>query len=65
MSDATGELANGLHLLRLCELDFEILLLGDIDEMEGKPFPRFSPSIPSADIAAKRPILGVVEAAEE
>ena len=65
MGDAAGELPNGLHLLRLRELDFEILLLGDIDEMEGKPLPRFNPSVPSADIGAKRPIPGIVEAAEE
>ena len=67
MGDATGELANGLHLLRLRKLDFEILLLGDVDEMEGKPLPRFTPraGIPSAGIRAKRPIPWIVEAAEE
>src|SRR5260370_26702866 len=67
MGDAGGELASGLHLLRLRELDLEILLLGDIDEMEGEPLSRFTPraGISSATIGANRPIPGVVEAAEE
>ena len=43
-------------------MDLEILLLGDIDEMEGKSFPRF---IPSAGSGAKRSIPGIVEVAEE
>ena len=30
----TGKLADGLHLLRLGELDFEVLLLGDLDEVQ-------------------------------
>ncbi len=29
-----GKLADGLHFLRLCELDFEVLLLGDLDEVQ-------------------------------
>jgi hypothetical protein len=62
MGDAAGELANGLHLLRLRELDFEILLLGDVDEMEGEPLPRFTPS---AGIGAKRTVPGIVEVAKE
>jgi hypothetical protein len=32
--DAAGQLADRLHLLRLGELDFEVLLLGDVDEMQ-------------------------------
>jgi hypothetical protein len=43
MRDAAGELADGLHLLRLRELDLEVFLLGDIDKMEGKPTRRVPP----------------------
>ena len=66
MSNTASELANGLHFLRLCELDFEILLLGDIDEMEGEPLPRFIPGVGilRARIGAKRPIPRIVEAAD-
>jgi len=39
MRNAAGKLAYGLHLLRLGELDLEVLLFGDIDEMECKPAP--------------------------
>ena len=34
--DAAGQLADRLHLLRLGELDFEALLLGHVDEMQGE-----------------------------
>ena len=37
MRDTAGQLADRLHLLRLGELDFQVLLLGDIDEMEHQP----------------------------
>ena len=35
--DAAGELADRLHLLRLGELHLEVLLLGDVDEMQDQP----------------------------
>ena len=62
VGDAAGKLPNGLHLLRLRELDFEVLLLGDVDEMEGKPLSRLHPRYRHRGEA---PIPGVVEAAEE
>src|SRR6266851_5581159 len=40
MCNAAGELADGLHFLRLGELDLEVLLFGDVDEMECKPAPQ-------------------------
>ena len=45
MRDAAGELADRLHLLRLRELHFEVLLLGDVDEMQHQP--RYRPSAAS------------------
>src|SRR6516165_4052054 len=39
MRDPAGELSDCLHLLRLGKLDLEVLLLGDVDKMQGKPTP--------------------------
>ena len=43
---AAGELTDGLHLLRLRELDLEVLLLGDVDEMQGKSTRRIGLGMP-------------------
>jgi len=36
MRHAPGQLANGLHLLRLRELDLQVLVLGGVDEVDGQ-----------------------------
>ena len=57
-----GKLPDRLHLLRLRELDLEVLLLGNVNEMKGQPVRRFCPGM---GIGGRRPLPGIVETAEE
>src|ERR1700759_4879137 len=70
MGNATGELPDRLHLLRLRELDFEIFLLGYVDEMEGEALRRFGPRAGlgarlRAGLRANSTVRGIVETAEK
>ena len=42
MCYSASKLADGLHLLRLRELDLQVLLFGYIDEVEGEAIRRVS-----------------------
>src|SRR5215831_1027375 len=58
MRDSAGELTDGLHFLRLGKLDFEILLLGNVDKMKSKP-------TPAVETGSRYVSLGLVDPAEE
>src|SRR6516225_3815363 len=58
MRDPACELTDGLHLLRLGKLDFEILLLGNVDKMKGK-------SAPAVETGSRYVSLGLVDPAEK
>jgi len=58
MRHPAGELTDGLHLLRLGELDLQVLLLGNVDKMEGEPTAPIDPGDRSVS-------LDVVDPAEE
>jgi hypothetical protein len=57
MRDPACELANGLHLLRLGELDLEVLLLSDVNKLKGQPS--------RIEHGGGYVALGIVKAAEE
>src|SRR6266478_241510 len=56
--DSAGELTDGLHFLRLGELDFEVLLFSHIDKMECESAAR-------ERAERRRTIITVVDSTEE
>src|SRR5882724_11836643 len=58
MRYATGELPDRLHFLRLGKLNFKVLLLGHINEMQSKP-------TCGVGLAGRRAIRSIIQTAQE